>query len=485
MNLIRSFSGQPAARFFLLAGGIAGLLLLLLTPPFQAPDEVNHFYRAWQVSEGQWAPLKENERLGGYVPESVRQFTQPFLKLRFDPSTRTSRSAILAAGNIPLQPEQKVFVDFPNTAFYSPVCYAPQAFAIFVLRKMNATPLQIYYLQRAAVFLCWLLIVFAALRTLPGMKWLFTLLALLPMSVFINCSTSADTLTNAVAFYFLAFVLKCATQKEQLKRAAFFILLLLSAGIALVKPGYTPLLLLLFLLPRSIFASRKMYAINILLLLLPAIVITIVWSAAYGKLYTPYEAYNPAFRNGIDLNLGANAAEQLARLKAHPGIAVSVFVHSVAGNAQQFSGSYIGKLGWMDTAIPVWFILLAWAMIATTIFFDSEKIPLRKSQVLLLAVTLLLLLGLIIFSQYLTWEPVGAARDTILQGRYFHPGIPAAFPRAAGGSCKKTQEDGTAGFTVQHDRARHYVSDRLLPVLRLIRKNSGRQFIRARLANIF
>ena len=40
-----------AERTFLLCGGLLGLVLLLLVPPFQVPDEPQHFYRAFQTSE--------------------------------------------------------------------------------------------------------------------------------------------------------------------------------------------------------------------------------------------------------------------------------------------------------------------------------------------------------------------------------------------------------------------------------------------------
>jgi hypothetical protein len=39
---------------FLLLGAFFGILFLLVTPPLQSPDEQEHFFRSYQVSEGQW-----------------------------------------------------------------------------------------------------------------------------------------------------------------------------------------------------------------------------------------------------------------------------------------------------------------------------------------------------------------------------------------------------------------------------------------------
>ena len=53
------------ARIFATVGLFFGFVLLLIVPPFQSPDEYNHFYRAFQVSEGHWFPEKiKNNRLG-------------------------------------------------------------------------------------------------------------------------------------------------------------------------------------------------------------------------------------------------------------------------------------------------------------------------------------------------------------------------------------------------------------------------------------
>ena len=39
-------------KAYLFLGLIFGILFLMITPPFQVPDEPQHFYRAFHVSEG-------------------------------------------------------------------------------------------------------------------------------------------------------------------------------------------------------------------------------------------------------------------------------------------------------------------------------------------------------------------------------------------------------------------------------------------------
>jgi len=49
-NECRHHSAFPE-KVFLIVGILFGTLFLLITPPFQVPDEPNHFSRAFHVSE--------------------------------------------------------------------------------------------------------------------------------------------------------------------------------------------------------------------------------------------------------------------------------------------------------------------------------------------------------------------------------------------------------------------------------------------------
>ncbi len=66
----------PTPRATLLCVGLAyGGLLLVVTPPFLAPDELAHFYRAYQISEGHLigAPLPLDAQSHPHTPFSQRE----------------------------------------------------------------------------------------------------------------------------------------------------------------------------------------------------------------------------------------------------------------------------------------------------------------------------------------------------------------------------------------------------------------------------
>ena len=70
-------------RLFLLIGGFFGLVMLVLTPPFQVPDEHDHFFRAVMISSGQFVaksyPFSEELKKIDLVNDSVFQKIVPNL----------------------------------------------------------------------------------------------------------------------------------------------------------------------------------------------------------------------------------------------------------------------------------------------------------------------------------------------------------------------------------------------------------------------
>jgi hypothetical protein len=64
VSLSRRFSswiiGVSPEWYFLVIALTFGLATMIVTPPFQVPDEFHHFYRAYQVAEGQIIPVQKD-----------------------------------------------------------------------------------------------------------------------------------------------------------------------------------------------------------------------------------------------------------------------------------------------------------------------------------------------------------------------------------------------------------------------------------------
>jgi uncharacterized membrane protein len=208
MTLIKKF--VFIASFF-------GVWAVILIPPFQSPDEYNHWYRAYQISEGIWKGIRTTDaRLGGEIPISMQQCVSKFKPLKFNYERKTGTDTIWQTLKIPLQPEKTSFIDFTNTAMYAPTAYIPQIVILFVLKKMNAPALLSMYLGRLGMLLCWIVMIRIALKIMPFRQETLYILALLPASIFINATLNADIVTNGLCFIIIAWSFKIAEEKKDL-----------------------------------------------------------------------------------------------------------------------------------------------------------------------------------------------------------------------------------------------------------------------------
>jgi uncharacterized membrane protein len=398
-----------AQRACTICVSIFGIAFALLLPPFQSPDEPNHFLRAYQVSEGRFFPEKKSEsgfyRLGGTLPLSLAQACDSFAFLKNDYAARLSPQHLSKAFAAPLQPEQRAFLDFANTAIYAPTAYLPQAAAIALLRPLGASPLQMLYAARLANLLIWWLLVLASIRILPFGQWVFAALALLPASLVMAASTNADVLTNGLCAWFVAAAL---ARKWVLVRAFAF------AAACANKLIVWPLgvLTLGMRKPRSWpFAS-----------LLVGLFAALIWGAWASDWFVPWDAYALAFRHTQTLNAGVDPARQWAFVAENPVFFLKIASKSALNAAPSTAAHFVGKFGWEKNYLPAGWLFLLWAALAGLLF--SEKNPLSLCQrALLMGLVLAYCLGFAL-TMYALWCPVGAPTLSNWQGRYFVPIAP-------------------------------------------------------------
>jgi len=414
--------------FFVIFAFFFGLLIVLITPPFQIPDEINHFYRAYQISEGQLIAVKHDNRIGGYMPKSLIESTEPFRGLCWNMQAKTSYKAITKQFKIPLEPDRKIFVDFPNTGMYSPISYVPQSISIFVLRNFNLPPLYIFYGARIFTSLFWLLSIFYVIKIIPFYKWFFALIALLPMSLFINGSLSADVVTNVLSFIIIAYFLRLAYFEQIFTLKNLIIITVLAILLALAKLVYIPLVLLFLLIPKEKFSSKKGYYTQLIIFFVISIGAAFLWSRIVNNLYLPYEQYNEHFRDNATLIGCANMHDQIQYILTHGIYLGHVFINSMTQTFDMYFQGYIGTFGWLDTKLPIWFIYLSYFILILIALNDKNKdISLKLSHKLIVFICLILAISLILLSQHLTWDCVGDKIIATIQGRYFIPVFPLLF----------------------------------------------------------
>jgi uncharacterized membrane protein len=360
------------------------------------------------------------------LPASLEALQALFAPLRFDYAARLTPATWRRAAAIPLQPERRRFTDFPNTGYYAPLPYLPYAVAFGLLRPLQLPPLWLLYAGRVAGLLCWLFLVWHALRLLPYHRYTLTFCALLPASLFLHASLSGDTLTNGLSFFLLARLLALRFQPGRRFDGREGLLLgAVSSAITLSKVVFAPLIALCWLIPADRFSSpraRRSWCSGLLLLQAAALVVTYDYSSS---LFIPYDVYDPAFRDGRQLNPGVDPTGQWQYLWRHPLEYAGTVLYSLWESLPATLAHYSGKFGWEKNYLPAPLIALLLLTLLALSVFENGRAPRRsppfRGALLGLAALMTLALATVL---YLQWHPVGAPRIVALMGRYFIPIFP-------------------------------------------------------------
>ncbi|MEP6993049.1 MAG: DUF2142 domain-containing protein [Acidobacteriota bacterium] len=397
---------------------IFGILFALVTPPFQAPDEPQHFFRAFLVSEGRFLPVGRDGSSGDWLPYSLPHLAgQLSERVPFHPERRVDTRAIRGAFGVRLDSRNRIFVPFMTSA-YSVVPYLPAALGIAAARLLTDSVLLLLYAGRLASVAVSAALFAWAIRAAPLCRPVFFLLALTPTAVFLAASVSADAFTNGFCFLLTAAALRLALGgRSTWTRRNFGLWLLLTAILGLTKPGYVLLSALAFLVPAEALGSRRRRNAWAALSIAACGATMAAWTLAIRDIYPPLSRGTPFA-----------PARQLQSIAGHPLDFAGLLLAQLAREATALADQYIGKLGWIDTRLPpplIAAILLGIVVAALT--GGQGPAFLSTSQRRLLTCVLVASLVWIATLLYVIWTPYGSRAIGSLQGRYFIPLGPVAF----------------------------------------------------------
>lgn len=395
------------------------LLLSLLTPPFQVPDEPSHMYRAFQISQLNFLSEKKDDLLGGAIPKSIVDATKKLRQdIPFHEKNKFSLPAYKKEYSRPLLLKNTEFVSFPNTALYSPVAYIPQAIGLKFATLLNLSPLYLLWIARIVNLLTASIIIMYALKQLPLCTELFFLVAISPMFLFQQASLSADCITNALIFLFCSVCFKQIFVIKNLKPLSISIfLLLLLAFISLCKQTYICLGLLLFpIIWNAWFVTKeRKECLQFLGALFLFLIPFFIWNGLIKNLYVPARS-----------DIIISPERQMQYILNHPMNYLKIVFNTINNQFFFIRRSCFGFLGWLDAPIDIKHLRnFNWLLLFIAIF-SKPKINLNVSLRLrfLFFATFVVTAFLIILSMYLSWNSVGDKIISGIQGRYFTAMVP-------------------------------------------------------------
>lgn len=402
---------SSAEVFLLLMLGIFGILALALLPISAGYDEETHFIRVWQMS---------NLDL---LPNQVEKAEIPFPTIYWDLSYR--RQELVRAiepgywnkyGNLSIDSLDYTY-GVETRSVYSPFLLLPQAIVTrYAGRSFGLPALPVFYLTRLAGLLSYLLLTWAAIRLAPFGKWIIVILAVSPMSLLQAITISADTISNGIAFLFIAGVLAIA-QKDKFGRKEWWGIVFLSFLLFTAKVNLVFLILLpFFLISPARFKTKNSYYLLIGTILVLFSFEVIGWSlVAYPRLGTAPEGTNPV--------------GQVKFIFTHLLFFIKTIATDIISYAEERFKNWVALYGYNYWPVPK-ITYLSYVFALFTALFSKTKderegLTQKERKIFLI----LFVVGYVftIVLMYLSFTPVGSPEVRGVQGRYFTVVMPLLF----------------------------------------------------------
>lgn len=406
----------PLEKLLLAALCAATLFFAILTPPFQAPDENQHYMKALLLSQGGVLTQRRGDAIGADLPRSAVDLHAvdfptdvPATPRLFNPAMiRQAQTADTARPGM-------AFADFPNVASYAPTLYAPGAAGLLIGEMLDLSRMDGFYVGRIVNALAGLVLLIAALNLLPFGRNAMLTTALLPTFAYQTGSLSPDAMINSLAFLGLALALRVGFMGATPTRS--FALCAMAPLLALAKGVYLPMMAAGLRWPPH---HRYGRVVLILIGMMLGVMAFIGWMQYSGGSQALYHIMS---RKTGQTMMTAPLADQLAVILSDPIGYARILISSVVERAPVYALQIVGRFGWNAILLPLLAYPIAAIMIGAGILNGCGARFGIGQRLWWLAVAGGVAL-LIETAMYLTGTPLGADYIQGTQGRYFLPVLP-------------------------------------------------------------
>ena len=394
-------------RRFYWAALLIGLTYVFVTPVFTAPDEVAHFWRAVAVGRGAVAPASTPRPVPVTVDDSRRVLAWHATST-LDRTGSYGFEDLAVTSRLTWAGEERPVGVVP---LYTPVAYLPQAFISAMSDRARVRPLVLFYAGRLANLSVWLLVIALAIRIAPACAPVFAMVALLPMTLYLFSSWSADAAAIALAMLFVALVVRGAGTREPIGRGETAAIAAAALLLTLCKPPYALLVLLAAFIPMARFRSRRHAALAFALIGVAAVAGTATSSMWFDAAY-----FN--MRPGLPID----PAAQLQCIRHDPSRFAGVVLSDIARHGHFYIEQAVGRFAHNEIKLHPLAVRLGWIALAAVALTTAVGLS-RAFRVAAIAIAVVVLIG-IVASQYLIWSVVCGDAVEGVQGRYFLPILP-------------------------------------------------------------
>lgn len=404
-------------------------LAATITPPFQNPDEPNHFLRAEQVSRLDMVPdfihdrssvsakidsFSANPRIiypdkGGFaIDKGILNLEDLYSAIRFHSEVKVNQDSTDKANNIKWG-SGTGYKNFGNTAIYPPVVYIMPTIGIATGKLLHLSIVKTLYLSRLLNGTLSVAICFFALMLARRSNILMFIVLLFPMTVALFASVSQDAILIACVFLLIAIIDKVEFSEDKIySKWHIYTMVIAMCVIGIAKPPYIPLAFIFLLLK----LTPRVKAAGILLPVLSIAAWLMINHANFAIKFAPPE-------------LKINAKLQVLHIIHHPFNFIGLFFKFDLPMLTACLHSFIGILGWLDLTFPTDYYHTAYIIVFTGILIGlgpafKENIRLKTGLLICAFITIIAILT----AQYITWTALEATSLGGMQGRYLLPVAP-------------------------------------------------------------
>jgi uncharacterized membrane protein len=396
--------------FFALLFG--GLLIMGIGTNQVSYDEYVHAKSAYKLSFG--ATIETTEAAMQMVGNTLPYFNNPEERELIEAYEDEMNDPDIIAPDIGHQSR------FPRAETR---VYYPMAAGFFLGRILHTSFADMVALAKLGNLLCYIFIVFWAVKKAKGYGMTVAAIGLLPNNIFIASALSYDALvTSCLLLAYVLLLNEILTPEEKIKPGNAFLMLIAFVIGCLSKPIYIVMALMLLFLPAKKFPNRWMAVVfKIAVMILAGLMIYNIFfptPVAGGD----YQLVSNAAYAGDKRSVGTSTTGQIAYILHNPLTYAKVLLTEMFGMLASYTLKGVPYVGYayLGTAS----FLCNWLLIVLGIFsavFAKVNHKIGKSIFWLTHLMNFGVAAIVFSSMYISYTAVGSNQILGVQGRYFIP----------------------------------------------------------------
>ena len=393
------------------------ILLFITMPIGRGHDEVAHWYKTFEISQGQLiTPVDETQKISvAELPDGLQNIV-----------VEREKGVFKYVDNIQLLSEKInyakiVEIENQSSAAYCFIQYLPEVLGILIGKASTQIPLLIAYFARLVNMIVCISIMYFAVKLIPFGKNILLLLSIIPIAIEGFSTISPDGLTIAICALFIAYTFYIAFDKnKKCGTKETIILTIIGVIVSLCKIVYMPLIFLVLIIPKEKFNSKKARRISLTVIISIGVICNLIW-LVFGSLTllnTNTHTYSGTNENGTMIKVTSLLSNPIGYIQK------IFYTIGLKGN-QYFLSLFGGQLEWAESIkIEIIPYVLCGIAIITALSEEKLKNALKKYQKIIMLLIILVIILLIFTSLFIQWSDNDLKYIDGVQGRYFLPILP-------------------------------------------------------------